>query len=350
MINILELDLRALKNWMKEHGEREFRADQVFRWIYRGTRNFDEMLNLPKETRQKLSGHFYIEIPEVVQEFSSALDNTHKFLLRYRDGNLIESVVMEYDYGRSICVSTQGGCRMGCKFCASTIGGLVRNLSCGEMIAQILVAQKEIGDRISHVVLMGSGEPLDNYDQVLKLLDMINADYALNIGQRRITLSTCGLAPKIRALADMNLQITLAVSLHAPNDQLRQTMMPVGGRYSIGEIMDACRYYVDQTNRRITFEYAVIKGVNDSLEQARELCGLLRGLLCHVNLIPVNAVRENCFQQPTAGNLALFRDLLAAAGIETTVRKEMGADINAACGQLRRSYMNNNQCLDHLSP
>ena len=343
MENILDLNLSALKSWMKENNESEFRAKQIFVWIYKGTWNFEGMKNISKNTQQKLKRHFYIEIPEVVQAYDSKLEATHKFLLKYRDGNIIESVVMEYGYGNSICISTQIGCRMRCKFCASTVGGLVRNLSCGEIISQILRVQKEIKDRISNVVLMGSGEPLDNYDNVIEFIRIINSDYSLNIGQRRITLSTCGIVPKMRALADMNLQITLAVSLHAPNDNLRRTMMPVANKYSIDEILDACRYYIKKTNRRITFEYAIVKDVNDSKENAKKLSNILKGLLCHVNLISINEVRENNFKKSSISNLGMFCNILMAAGIETTIRKEMGADINAACGQLRISYRNSHR-------
>jgi 23S rRNA (adenine2503-C2)-methyltransferase len=339
MENILDLDLIALKKWMKENNEREFRARQIFDWIYQGTWNFEQMKNISANTQRKLASSFYIDIPEVVQSYASKLQATHKFLLKYRDGNMIESVVMEYEYGNSICISTQIGCRMGCRFCASTLGGLVRNLSCGEIIGQILRAQKEIKDRISNLVLMGSGEPLDNYDQVIEFLRIINSDYSLNIGQRRITLSTCGIVPKIRALADLNLQITLAVSLHAPDDNLRRAMMPVANQYSIAEIIAACRYYINATNRRVTFEYAIVKDVNDSKESAIKLSTLLKGLLCHVNLISINEVRENNFKKSSPSSVRMFCNILLAAGIETTIRKEMGADINAACGQLRRSYV-----------
>jgi 23S rRNA (adenine2503-C2)-methyltransferase len=339
MVNILDFNLNALKNWMKENNESEYRATQVLHWIYTGMWCFEGMNNISKKTQQKLGEQFSIDIPEVVIVSKSKLDATQKYLLKYSDGNLIESVVMGYDYGYSICVSTQIGCRMGCKFCASTVGGLVRNLSCGEIVGQILCAQKEIKNRISHVVLMGSGEPLDNYDNVLEFISIINSDYALNIGQRHITLSTCGIVPKMRALADMDLQITLAISLHAPNDHLRKTIMPMAKRYSIHEILDACRYYIEKTNRRITFEYAIIKDVNDGKENAQELSNILKGLLCHVNLIPVNEVKENNFMKSSARKLAMFCDILISAGIETTIRKEMGADIDAACGQLRRKYI-----------
>ncbi len=339
MTNILDLTLQELKEWMKDNSESEFRAKQVFDWIYKNVWVFSEMKNIPEALKNKLSAAFVTGIPEVVQVLSSDSDDTKKFLLKYEDGNVIEAVLMRYIHGNSICVSTQIGCKMGCKFCASTVGGVVRNLTGGEILAQVLTVQKYIGDRISNVVLMGSGEPFDNYDNVLKFLSLVNADYGLNIGQRHITLSTCGLVPKIYNFADANLQVTLAISLHAPNDELRKSMMPVAYKYSIEELIKACRYYVEKTNRRITFEYSLVKGVNDSPDQARELIQLLKGILCHVNLIPVNEVRENSFKKSTSENIKVFYNILTSHGIETTIRKEMGADINAACGQLRRSYL-----------
>jgi 23S rRNA (adenine2503-C2)-methyltransferase len=228
---------------------------------------------------------------------------------------------------------------MGCKFCASTLGGMIRNLTSGEIVAQVLKAQQEIGERISNIVLMGSGEPLDNYDNVMEFLSLINAEYSVNIGQRHITLSTCGIVPKIKELADRNLQITLAISLHAPNDELRKTMMPIAYKYSIGEVIEACNYYIDKTKRRITFEYALVRNVNDSKEHALELIKLLKGILCHVNLIPVNEVKENSFKKSSGDNIKRFHNILTENGIETTIRREMGSDISAACGQLRRSYL-----------
>ena len=301
------------------------------------------MGNVPKSTRQKLEEHFYIEIPEIVRANHSKQGDAHKFLLKYRDGAMIESVLMEHDYGNSICVSTQVGCRMGCKFCASAVGGLAGNLSHGGMIGQMLGVRKAISKTISSVVLMGSGEPLDNYDNVLEFIRIINSDYSFNIGQRRITLSTCGIVPKMRMLAGMNLQITLAVSLHAPDDDLRKTLMPVAKRFSIAEILDACRYYIDKTKRRVTFEYAIIKGVNDSMRNAEQLSNILKGLLCHVNLIPINEVRESGFEKSSKSVVAMFYNTLMRSGIETSIRKEMGADIDAACGQLRRSFLEENK-------
>lgn len=339
MYNILDFNLQTLKAWMKENKESEFRAKQVFDWIYKNIWDFEKMNNIPKSIKEKLKKSFYIDIPEIVHMYKSELDDTFKFLYKYRDGNIIESVVMKYKHGNSICVSTQIGCRMGCKFCASTIEGIVRNLSSGEILSQILKAQEQIGERISNVVLMGSGEPLDNYDNVMEFLDLANAEYGLNIGQRHITLSTCGIVPKIRELADKNLQITLAISLHAPNDELRKSMMPIANKYSLYELMESCRYYIEKTNRRITFEYALVKGVNDTKECGKQLIELLKGMLCHVNLIPVNEVKEREFKKSSSDSVKKFCNMLLDNSIETTIRREMGADIDAACGQLRRSYL-----------
>lgn len=340
MYNILDFSLDKLKQWMKDNKESEFRAKQVFDWIYKkNIWNFEDMSNIPKNIREKLNNSFYIEIPQVVDVYKSNLDDTFKFLFKYRDGNIIESVVMKYKHGNSICVSTQIGCRMGCKFCASTLGGMIRNLTSGEILAQVLKAQQEIEDRISNIVLMGSGEPLDNYDNVMEFLDIVRAEYSVNVGQRHITLSTCGIVPRIKELADKNLQITLAISLHAPNDDLRRNMMPIAYKYSINEVMDACRYYINTTKRRVTFEYALVRNVNDTNECAKQLIDLLKGLLCHVNLIPVNEVKENNFKKSSSDNIKKFYNMLIEAGIETTIRREMGSDISAACGQLRRSYL-----------
>lgn len=339
MNNILDFNLLELKIWMKEQGESEFRAKQVMDFIYKEVWDFDAIKNIPTSTKEKLKKSFFIGIPKVVEVFTSKEDKTKKLLIEFGDGNLIETVIMKYKHGYSICVSTQVGCRMGCKFCASTLNGMVRNLSSGEILAQVLVAQKEIGERISNVVLMGSGEPLDNYDNVIKFLELINAEYGLNIGQRHITLSTCGIVPKIFKLAELKLQITLAISLHAPEDNLRKTMMPIANKYTINEIMAACKNYIELTNKRITFEYALVKGVNDSVEDAEKLSGILRGMLCHVNLIPINEIKENIYKTTTVEAINNFSKVLLASGIETTVRREMGSDINAACGQLRRSYL-----------
>ncbi len=339
MKNILDYTLEELQNWMKENGESAFRAKQVFSWIYKDVWNFGNMKNLPKSLKEKLDNNFYIGVPKVEELYESKIDGTKKMLLAFNDGNLIESVIMKYKHGNSICISTQVGCRMGCKFCASTLNGRVRNLTAGEILAQILVGQNLIGERISNVVLMGSGEPLDNYDNVLKFLELVNAEYGLNIGQRHITLSTCGIVPNIYDLADRELSITLAISLHAFSDEKRRAIMPIANKYSIKEILDACRYYIEKTNRRITFEYSLVKDVNDSEEDAKALGSLLKGLLCHVNLIPVNEIKENSFKRSSEKTISIFENTLKKLGLEVTVRREMGSDINAACGQLRRSYI-----------
>lgn len=339
MENILNYTLEELSNWMKENGESSFRAKQVFTWIYKGVWNFEEMKNIPKSTMEKLNMHFHVGVPKIVEKFESNIDGTRKLLLGFEDGNLIESVIMKYKHGNSICISTQVGCRMGCTFCASTLEGRVRNLTSGEILSQVIVAQNEIGERISNIVLMGSGEPLDNYDNVIKFLELVNAEYGLNIGQRHITLSTCGIVPKIYELADRESSITLAISLHAYNDDIRKSIMPIANKYTIKQLLDACRYYLDKTGRRITYEYALVSGVNDSKEDAKSLSVLLKGMMCHVNLIPVNEVKENTLKRPSKKTIEEFEDILKREGIEVTVRREMGSDINAACGQLRRSYI-----------
>lgn len=339
MKNLLDYTLDEFASWLKENGESAFRSKQVFSWMYKDIWNFDDMKNIPKSLKEKLNENFEILIPEVVECFKSSDDNTRKLLLALNDGNLIECVIMQYKHGNTICISTQVGCRMGCKFCASTIDGRVRNLTSGEILSQIMIAQKILGERISNIVLMGSGEPLDNYDNVLKFLKEVTSEYGFNIGQRHITLSTCGLVPKVYELADEGMTITLAISLHAFSDEKRREIMPIANKYSIKEILDACHYYIDKTNRRVTFEYALVKDVNDSKEDAKSLGQLLKGMLCHVNLIPVNEVKENSFKRSSNKTVETFAEILKDRGIEATVRREMGGDINAACGQLRRSYI-----------
>lgn len=339
MNNILNYSLEEISSWMKENGESAFRAKQVFSWIYKNIWNFDDMKNLPNSLVDKLKKNFYIGIPEVVEKYESTLDGTQKLLLAFDDGNIIESVIMKYKHGNSICISTQIGCRMGCKFCASTLEGRVRNLTAGEILSEVMVAQKVIGERISNIVLMGSGEPLDNYENVTKFLDLVNADYGLNIGQRHITLSTCGLVPKIYELADKGYSITLAISLHAFSDEKRRSIMPIANKYSIKEILEACDYYFEKTGRRITFEYSLVSGINDSKEDAKSLSQLLQGRHCHVNLIPVNEIKENTLKRPSKKAIEEFEKIVSENGIEVTVRREMGNDINAACGQLRRNFL-----------
>lgn len=339
MNNLLNYTLEELQLWMKENGEGTFRAKQVFSWIYKNIWNFREMKNIPKSLQEKLENNFLISIPKVVEVFESNLDGTKKLLLQMADGNIIEAVIMKYKHGNSICISTQVGCRMGCTFCASTIGGRIRDLTSGEILSEVLVAQKYINERISNIVLMGSGEPLDNYDNVIKFLEVVNAEYGLNIGQRHITLSTCGIVPKIKELANLNMSITLAISLHAFSDEKRKEIMPIANKYSISEILESCRYYIGKTGRRITFEYSLVSGINDHSEDARSLAKLLKGILCHVNLIPINEIKENTLKRPSKKVVSNFEEILRTSGIEVTVRREMGTDINAACGQLRRDYL-----------
>ncbi|MGH4050500.1 MAG: 23S rRNA (adenine(2503)-C(2))-methyltransferase RlmN [Clostridium sp.] len=339
MINILDLNLVELKKWMKDNGENEFRAKQVSDWVYKDIWEFEKMNNIPQGVKGKLKSNFYIGIPELIEQYSSKLNDTKKYLFTLMDGNLIECVIMKYKHGNSICISTQVGCRMGCKFCASTIGGMVRNLTPGEMLAQIMRAQQLIGERISNVVLMGSGEPFDNFDNVMKFLEIVNSENGLNIGQRHITLSTCGIVPKIKEFADMNMQTTLAISLHASTDEIRMKSMPIANKYSIAEIIEVSKYYINKTNRRITFEYALVKELNDSRVDAEKLSDLLRGMLCHVNLIPINEIKENKFKRSSNDNVSEFKRILETNDIQVTIRREMGLDINAACGQLRRSYI-----------
>lgn len=339
MRNILDLSIDELKQFMKEKGEKAFRANQVFDWIYKDIFDFDKMKNLSRTAIDMLKSEFYIDVPKVVEVRKSAKDDTVKFLFSYRDGNVIESVTLKYDFGYTICVSTQVGCRMGCKFCASTKEGMIRNLTSGEILGEIIAAQLEIKNRISNVVLMGSGEPLDNYDNVIKFIELANSKDGLNIGERHFTLSTCGIVPKIIELADKKLQITLAISLHAPFDDLRKSMMPIANKYTISEIIDACKYYIQKTNKRITFEYSLVKGVNDSIECAEKLAQILHEMLCNVNLIPVNEIKENTYKKSSRENIIRFQNTLADLGLNATIRRSMGEDIDAACGQLRRSYL-----------
>lgn len=320
-----------------ELGEPSFRAKQIFEWLYRGADSFDEMSNLSKSLRERLGAAYTAGNLKIEQKFVSRIDETRRYLLKLEDGNYIESVLMKYHHGYTICVSSQVGCAMGCRFCASTRNGKARNLSAGEIIGQVMTVQKDLGERISNIVMMGIGEPLDNYDEVLKFLEIVNHPSGLNIGHRHITLSTCGLVPKIKDLADRQLQITLSVSLHAADDETRSEIMPVNRRYSISQLMEACRYYIKKTNRRISFEYTLISGVNDNSAEAEKLLKLLHGMLCHVNLIPVNPVKETGFKQGSRAKIEEFQRILESGGISATIRREMGADISAACGQLRAS-------------
>ena len=340
MINLLDYSCDDLKVLAKELGQPEFRGKQIYEWIYRGADSFEDMSNLPKSFRESLSQKATVNSVKICEKYVSDIDETRKYLLELSDGNFIESVLMKYEYGYTICVSSQVGCKMGCKFCASTLNGWVRNLTPGEILGQIMCVQKDLGQRISNIVMMGIGEPLDNFDNVLKFIELVNAPGGLNIGQRHISISTCGLADKIRELAERKLQITLLISLHAPDDERRSRIMPINNKYSIPQLMDACDFYIQQTGRRISFEYTLISGVNDNLAEADKLADLVRGKLCHVNLIPVNKVKETGFDKSSRQSVEKFRERLEKRGISATVMREMGSDINAACGQLRNKKTN----------
>ena len=329
---------------IKKVGEKPFRAKQIYEWLHvKLASNFNEMTNLSKDLRGKLDKHYVLPSVERVDSLTSKDGETTKFLFRLSDNRVIESVLMKYHHGNSVCISSQVGCRMGCNFCASTLGGLERNLTASEMLSQIYEIQKISGERVSNVVVMGTGEPMDNFDNLVKFVRMLSDEHGLNISQRNITVSTCGLLDKVRKLADEKFQITLAISLHAPNDVLRKTLMPVANKYSVKEIMEVCHEYYEKTGRRITFEYSLVEGVNDSEEQAKELCHLIKGLNCHVNLIPVNPIKERNYRHSSMQFIQKFKNILEKNRINVTIRREMGADIDAACGQLRKSYMDNMQ-------
>ncbi|MBR0470560.1 MAG: 23S rRNA (adenine(2503)-C(2))-methyltransferase RlmN, partial [Clostridia bacterium] len=301
--------------------------------------SYEEMTNLSKATREKLEKETYVSTLKIREKYVSQLDGTVKYLFELPDGNCIESVVMRYHHGLTICISSQVGCRMGCRFCASTIGGLYRCLTAGEILNQVIFAQKDIGERISNIVIMGIGEPLDNFDNIIKFLHNVNHEKGLNIGYRHITLSTCGVVPKIYDLAEENLPITLTISLHAPNNEIRDTIMPVNHKYKIDELIKACKYYYEKTGRRISFEYSLIHGVNDSTENAAELANLIKGMGAHVNLIPVNKVEERDFEKGSKSEINAFREKLEKMGINATIRRELGSDISASCGQLRKKVL-----------
>lgn len=340
-IDLRSLTLEKLKTELEKMGEKAFRAKQVYSWLHqKQVTSFDEMTNLSKALRKKLEDNYVIKNLKIVEKLVSKEDNTIKYLFDIGDNIVIESVLMRYSYGNAVCISSQAGCRMGCTFCASTVDGLERNLIPGEMAGQIYEIQRDIGERISNIVIMGSGEPLDNYDNVIDFLEIIHSKEGNNLSHRHITLSTCGLVDKIYKLSKENLQITLAISLHAPNNDIRQNTMPIAKRYDFTSLIKAAKDYANTTKRRVTFEYALIKGVNDREEDARELSSKLKGIMCHVNLIPVNDVKENNYIRSTEENIKHFAEILQSSGIETTIRRKLGSDINAACGQLRKSYKN----------
>ena len=342
--DLKSMTLEELTEFVKELGEKPFRAKQLYQWMHvKLAESLDECTNLPKSLKEKLSEYSTYTSLKTVKMLESGIDGTRKYLFGLDDGNVSESVLMKYHHGNSVCISSQVGCRMGCRFCASTLDGMVRNLAPAEMLDQIYRIQTISGERVDNIVIMGSGEPMDNFQNVVQFLKLINSDKGLHISARNITVSTCGLVDKIRELADLQLQITLAISLHAPNDELRKTMMPIANKYSIEQIMEACRYYLKQTGRRISFEYSLVKGVNDTQECAEQLSGLLHGMNCHVNLIPVNPIKERDYRQSEKQAIAAFKNKLERNGINVTIRREMGRDIDGACGQLRKSYMESQQ-------
>lgn len=339
-IDIKSLNLDEMKELLIEIGDKSFRAKQIYEWLHvKLITSFDEMTNLSKQLRIQLEDISEITNLYLVDKLESKTGDTTKYLFRLWDGRVLESVLMKYHHGNSVCISSQVGCKMGCKFCASTIGGFERNLTSTEMLDQIYQIQRISGERVSNVVVMGTGEPLDNYDNLIKFIHLLTDENGLNISQRNITVSTCGLVDKIKALADENLQITLALSLHAPNDLVRRQLMPIAQQYEIDTVVEACDYYYRKTGRRITYEYSLIEGVNDLPEHAKELVFLVKGLNCHINLIPVNPIKERDYRQTNAKNIQNFKNILEKYRINVTIRREMGTDIDAACGQLRKSYM-----------
>ena len=339
MTDIKSMTIEDLKDLMTCLGEKPFRAKQIYSWLHEHlVISYEEMRNIPASLKKKLEPYPITALEKVDMQIS-AIHGTRKYLFRLSDGNVIESVLMRYKHGNSVCISSQVGCRMGCRFCASTIGGLTRCLLPSEMLDQIYRIQADLGERISNVVVMGTGEPLDNYDNLLRFIHILTEEGGLHISQRNLTVSTCGLVPKMYDLAEEKLQITLALSLHAPNDVKRRELMPVANRYSMDEVLEACRNYFEKTGRRITFEYSLVAGVNDSQEDALQLAERIGSLNCHVNLIPVNPIKERSFIRSTRQAVENFKIKLEKCGINVTIRREMGSDIDGACGQLRKSYM-----------
>lgn len=340
-MHLKSMTLAEMRSYFSERDLPEFRAAQVYTWLHKGVRSYDEMTNLPRALREQLAREQPLYAPQVLRRQESKLDGTIKYLWRLADGNCVETVLMRYHYGNSVCISTEVGCRMGCAFCASTIGGLVRRLEPHEMLDEVLFTQIDSGLPISHIVLMGIGEPLDNFDNVMRFLELVNSEQGMNISMRHISLSTCGLVPKIDELASRKLQLTLSVSLHAPNDTVRDKIMPVNRAYPSEQLLDACRRYYAATSRRISFEYAMIDGVNDREEDAMELLRRLKGLPAHFNLIPLNHVDESPLKPSSKKAVARFQQILEQGGVTATVRRTLGGDIDASCGQLRRKQVEN---------
>ena len=339
MTDIKSMTLDELMELMTTLGDKPFRAKQIYSWLHEHlVTSYDEMTNLSKSLREKLK-EYPVTALKMVDVQTSRIDGTQKYLFRLSDGNVIESVLMRYKHGNSVCISSQVGCRMGCRFCASTLDGLVRGLTPSEMLDQIYQIGRDTGERVSNVVVMGTGEPMDNFDNLLKFIELLTDENGLNISQRNVTVSTCGIVPRMRELADKKLQITLALSLHASTQEKRLELMPVANKYEIHEVIDACKYYFEQTGRRVTFEYSLVGGVNDTDEDVRNLCRLIKGINCHVNLIPVNPIKERDYVQPDVRVTTEFKNKLEKNGINATIRREMGRDIDGACGQLRKRYM-----------
>jgi len=343
-VHLLDLDISELEQLVEELGEKKYRGKQIFQWLHKGISNFDEMTNIPIGLRSKLKEQAIINGVKILSKFNSSVDDTIKYLFLLEDNNIIEGVLMRYHHGNTLCISSQVGCRMGCSFCASTLEGLVRNLRPGEMLGQILAVDRDIGSNgteraVTNVVIMGSGEPLDNYENTVKFLRLLNDPLGIHMSMRNVSLSTCGLVNKIRDLADEGLAVTLSISLHAPNDEIRKKIMPVARAYKISDILDACRYYIQKTGRRVVFEYTLIQGLNDGTQHARELAKILRGMQCHVNLIPLNPVEERELHTSKKNDIENFKKVLEKLHISVTQRREMGTDINGACGQLRRRYL-----------
>lgn len=335
--DIKSLSLDEILTWIQANELPAYRAKQIYEWLHKyGVADFSEMSSISKDLRNSLSNEFYISVCSVEDKFVSAVDGTVKYLFQLNDGEFVESVIMKYKYGYTICVSSQVGCKMGCRFCASTLAGFKRNLTAGEIESQIHTAQKDLDIRISHIVLMGIGEPLDNFEQVIRFISNVNHENGLHISARNITLSTCGIVPGIQKLMDLDLQITLTISLHAPNDRIRSQIMPVNDKWHINEIVSMCKKYTAKTSRRVSFEYTLIKDVNDDEQCAEELSALLKGMLCHVNLIPVNNVEERKNIRSSDQAIRKFLRILQKNGINATIRRTLGSDINASCGQLRR--------------
>ena len=338
--DIRSYDFEELKSEMEAIGEKAFRAKQIYEWLHvKLVDSFEEMTNLSKNLRDKLDREYRIPMVQMLERQASQIDGTNKFLFELEDGHVVESVLMKYKHGNSVCISSQVGCRMGCKFCASTIGGLERNLLPSEMLGEIYQIQKISGERVSNIVVMGSGEPLDNYDNFVKFVRLLSDDKGLNISQRNITISTCGIVPNMKRLAEEGLQITLALSLHGSTQEKRKVLMPIAYKYELPDVLAGCDYYFEKTGRRITFEYSLVHGVNDRDEDANELIEILKPRNCHINLIPVNPIKERSFEKPSRKSAENFKNKLEKNGINVTIRREMGSDIDGACGQLRRRYV-----------